>query len=335
MTARRDPRALTPVERPAPDETRAQRIAYRAYLLMERVAIGADERVGRAAFSLLGRAAHRLAPGVRATVSGNLAHVLGRPADSPLVRAATREAFDLYARYWFETFRARTFSEEEIRRRFHIEGLEHVDRAMEAGGGCIMALPHMGNWDVAGQFMAMSGYRLVSVAEELRPPRLARLFLRHRQALGMEILVLDDSKQIGLQLAQLLSENAALALVADRDLGGRGVEVEMFGAPRTVPAGPALLSLSTGAPLMPSSVHTVAGGWRCIIGAPLKIERSGSMRDDVTRMTRALAEEFERGIAANPVDWHMFQPAWPDVPGGPAGDGDRPGGRDAPLLNPE
>jgi lauroyl/myristoyl acyltransferase len=27
-----------------------------------------------------------------------------------------------------------------------------------------------------------------------------------------------------------------------------------------------------------------------------------------------MAAEFERSIAANPPDWHMFQPGWDDVP---------------------
>lgn len=293
-------------------ETWQERLAFAAYSAMERVAIRAPERVGRVAFAGLGALAHAVAPGARAVVAGNLSRVLGRPPDSPLVRAATREAFGLYARYWHETFFSRTFSRGEIIRRFRMDGLEHVDAALEAGGGCIVVLPHMGNWDAAGQFMAAKGYRLVSVAEELRPQRLAELFLRHRERLGIEILVLDDSKAVGLRIAQLLSENAVIALVADRDLGGRGVEVEMFGATRRIPAGPALLSLSTGAPLSAASVYTADGGWFCRIGPPLQLERTGSMREDVQALTRALAAEFERGIAARPVDWHMFQPAWPD-----------------------
>jgi lauroyl/myristoyl acyltransferase len=42
----------------------------------------------------------------------------------------------------------------------------------------------------------------------------------------------------------------------------------------------------------------------------------------VTALTRRMAAEFERAIAARPVDWHMFQPAWEKRLG--------PGGRDGP-----
>ncbi|HZP90321.1 MAG TPA: phosphatidylinositol mannoside acyltransferase, partial [Actinomycetota bacterium] len=105
-------------------------------------------------------------------------------------------------------------------------------------------------------------------------------------------------------------ENWIVALVADRDLSGRGVPVEMFGAPRRLPAGPALLSLSTGAPLLVCPVYTTPTGWRIEIGERLTAPRTGSTREDVAALTRMMAREFERAIAARPVDWHMFQPAW-------------------------
>ena len=84
----------------------------------------------------------------------------------------------------------------------------------------------------------------------------------------------------------------------------------MFGARRLLPAGPALLSLSTGAPLCVSAVFTTAEGWHAVIDPPLEIERSGVMRQDVTVLTNLIAAGFERSIAAAPQDWHMFQPAW-------------------------
>jgi KDO2-lipid IV(A) lauroyltransferase len=136
------------------------------------------------------------------------------------------------------------------------------------------------------------------------------LFLRHRRDLGMEIVPLTEDRAAGLQLARMLADNYVVALVADRDLGGRGVECDMFGRIRRLPPGPAMLSLSTGAPLLSSPTTTTDTGWLCRIGEPLEIDRSGDMRVDVTALTRVLAADWERAIAAHPTDWHMFQPAW-------------------------
>jgi KDO2-lipid IV(A) lauroyltransferase len=156
----------------------------------------------------------------------------------------------------------------------------------------------------------VKGYPIVSVAEELRPPRLSELFLRHREELGMKIISLSKEGHVGQRLKQLLSQNHVVALVADRDLAGRGVDVEMFGEHRRVPAGPALLSLTSGAPLCVCPVYTLPDGWMIEIGEPLEIERTGETKRDVVTLSRLMADGFERAIAAKPPDWHVFQPAW-------------------------
>jgi lauroyl/myristoyl acyltransferase len=276
------------------------------------------ERWGRKLFGALGLIAYHTLPGVRATVAGNQARVLGLEPDSPLVASATKEAFALYARYWLDTFRLRVLPPDEVKRRTDMQAIERIDRTLESGHGCITVLPHMGNWDLAGHWLAVNGYPIVSVAEDLRPKRLADLFLHHREALGMKIIPLASDTGVGRQLGALLKQNWIVALVADRDFSGRGVEVEMFGAGRRLPAGPALLSLSTGAPLLVCPVWTTERGWRIRIGSPLEFERTGDMRADVAALTRLMAAEFERAIASRPVDWHMFQPAWGE-PGGSRG----------------
>lgn len=284
---------------------------YWAYRALERVATWLPERLGRRLFLGIGRLAHRLLPGVRATVATNQARVLGSPIGTPLVRTATREAFELYARFWYDAFRIRAFPREELVRRTRLEGMEHVEEALAGGKGCIAAIPHMGNWDVAGAAIAASGIRIAAVAEVLEPPRLAELFVRHREALGMRIVPLAEGAHVGQQLAGLLSDNWLVALVADRDLSGRGVDVEMFGARRRLPAGPGLLAVSTGAALVVCSSHTTDDGWIVRIGPPLEIPGTGQTRADVTAVTREIASRFERAISANPPDWHMFQAAWP------------------------
>ena len=125
----------------------------------------------------------------------------------------------------------------------------------------------------------------------------------------MEVLGLS-SNGIGRQLVSMLSANRVVALVADRELGERGIEVEMFGRRRTMPAGPALLAITTGAALVPAPVYTTARGWRCVMGPPIDVDPTGDRRADVARITQRIATEFERAIAAAPADWHLFQPGW-------------------------
>ena len=291
-------------------ESASDRLAYSMMRSTEWLGIRLPRRVGVAAADLYFRVFFERAARQRETVARNLAMVLGHPPGSPLVQQATRECFRLYGRYWYETFALRTMPPEEVNRRFSVDGLEHIDRGVALGRGFIAALPHMGNWDAAGHWLCVNGYRMTAVAEGLKPKSVFDLFFRHRRALGMNIVALSSEGGIGKTLVRLLSENHVLTLVADRDLTGRGVEVEMFGGKRQLPAGPAYLSLATGTPLSVATVFTTDEGWHCVINPPVEIERSGVMREDVTALTRVIAAQFERFIAAAPADWHMFQPAW-------------------------
>ena len=295
----------------AREETWQQTLAFHTYRLACWLGRSLPEHIGHRWYRRVGLLAHDLLPRTRRVVAMNQAQVLGRPPSDPLVRASTREAFETYAQYWFDSFHVGEVSDEAMLERFRPVDVHNLWNALELGKGAICALPHMGNWDAAGRWLVASGQRLVSVAEQLEPPRLFDLFLEHRRSLGMDIIGTANAR-VGRQLAAYLADNRVVALVADRDLSQRGVEVTMFGKVRKLPAGPALLSITSGAPLLIAPVYQIADGWVCVFSEPLRIEPTGDRRTDVVALTEQMAEGFERAIAAAPSDWHMFQPAWPD-----------------------
>jgi KDO2-lipid IV(A) lauroyltransferase len=290
-------------------ETTAERVSYLAIAAIDRAARVVPASVGRAVAGVIGSIAYRLAPRARAVVAANQARVLGRPSTDPLVVASTREAFRTYARYWFDTFNLTVWPDERVRAACVIHGFEHVRGPVDGGRGVIVVLPHLGNWDAGGRAMAAWGIRVVAVGEELRPRRLFDLFVRTRERLGLRVIG-HMGGRVGRELAAALAAGEVVALVADRDLAGRGVEVEMFGAPRRLPAGPAMLSLSTGAPIVSADVYQTPTGWSITFRPLPEVERTGDRRRDVTAITTEVARAFERAIAAAPADWHLFQPAW-------------------------
>ena len=48
-----------------------------------------------------------------------------------------------------------------------------------------------------------------------------------------------------------------------------------------------------------------------MIRPPIPAERRGTFRDDVARITQALADELEGLIRRAPEQWHLLQPNWP------------------------
>ncbi|MBA8960726.1 KDO2-lipid IV(A) lauroyltransferase [Rhodococcus percolatus] len=236
----------------------------------------------------------------------NLARVLGVPAaevPDTLMQASMRS----YARYWREAFRLPSMDLVKTGAALDelIEGQKHLDAAKEAGRGAILALPHSGNWDMAGVWCAQHWGGLSTVAERLKPESLYQRFVDYREGLGFEIFPLSGGEHPPfVELSARLRDNGIVCLLGERDLAKKGVPVTFFGEPTRMPAGPAKLAIDTGAPLLPVHCWFTDRGWGFRIDPPIDTTAG------VAAATQALADRFEANIAAHPEDWHMLQPLW-------------------------
>ena len=245
----------------------------------------------------------------------NLRRVVG-PAMSELrMDALVGNALRSYSRYWLETFTLESMDHRVVIDSVERNGIgiDHLDAAVHSGRGAIFALHHSGNWDASGLwFVHHLNGPFTTVVERLKPDSVFDRFVAYRESLGFEIVPLTGGERAPADvLAQRLRQNRAVCLLADRDLSRHGVEVQFFGEPARMPAGPALLALTTGASL--HAVHpffTDDGGWGHEVSPPIALPEQGRLRDRVVAGTQALADHFAEGIARRPVDWHMLQKLW-------------------------
>ena len=223
-----------------------------------------------------------------------------------LVNAGMRS----YLRYWCDTFRFPAWSKERLLSTTVCENESFLRDPIAEKRGCIVALPHAGNWDHAGAYFCATGIPLTTVAEHLKPEKLFRKFLEYRTAIGMEVLDLD-SRSIAV-LSQRLRSGKLVALVADRDLSKNGIPVNFFGTGGQMPAGPALLAIQTGADLITAFVKYEEVGIRIIFGEAIAVPATGSVQEKAAVMTQVIADRFAEQLAIHTVDWHMLQRIWRD-----------------------
>jgi phosphatidylinositol dimannoside acyltransferase len=242
----------------------------------------------------------------------NLRRVVGPDVSELRMDQLVGDALRSYARYWLETFRLPKMDHAEVVARAgeHTEGAEHIYAAKARGRGLIVALPHMGNWDVAALWLVAQGAPFMTVAERLQPESLFDRFVEYRESLGMTVVALTGGERPPADaLAERLRAGGAVCLVADRDLSNNGIEVEFFGEPTRMPAGPSLLAAMTGATLLPVSLWFTEDAWGQRINAPIELPE-GRLRSKVTAGTQAIADVFAHDIAEHPADWHMMQRLW-------------------------
>lgn len=277
-----------------------QRAAYLAVLTGVTILSRLPEPVIRHLGRLAGRIWYLVDPPRRRMARRHMRRLGADPREA-------REVFASYGRYWAESLWVRPRHFAGMRARLTVDGLEHLQRAHEAGEGVVVVLAHVGNWEAAALIAVDLQMPLVAVAESLANPYITQWFTRQRQMFNIEI-VLTGEGQVRKRLVAALEQGKAIALLADRDLTGRGVKVEFFGETTTIPAGPVSLARRSGAPILTVGVYFKPdGGHHAIIYPPLPADPD----DDPSVVSQEIARRLEEIIGHDPSQWHLVQPNWP------------------------
>jgi phosphatidylinositol dimannoside acyltransferase len=262
--------------------------------------------------------------GVR-RLEGNLARV--RPDASPAqLRRLSRAGMRSYLRYYAEAFTLGSFTAAQTDARVRALGVENLRAELDAGRSVVLALGHLGNWDLAGAWATRHVAPVTTVAERLQPERVFTEFLAFRESLGLEIVPLDGAGgEVFRRLVSAVKRGGRLVpLLADRDLTARGIEVQWWGHAARVAAGPAALASATGARLCPVTIHyerltgarrrVARSPWGIVVTfhPPLAVPAGLPRAEAVARLTQGWVDVVAEGIAAHPQDWHMLQRVFVD-----------------------
>lgn len=248
----------------------------------------------------------------RRLVGRHLSRVLGEQPGRLALGRMVDETFASYARYWAESLRLPGLAAGQITSGIRFENFAFIERSEAAGQGTILALPHLGGWEWGGTYLAVTGHRISVVVEKLQPPDVFEWFVSFRESLGMQVI--PAGPDAAARCRSALADNHVLCLLSDRLLPGTaGVEVEFFGERTELPAGPAILALRTGATLLPAAVYFErrTDEHLGVIMPAIDTSRTGSLRQDVQRVTQELARAFEELVRRAPTQWHLLQPNWP------------------------
>ena len=226
------------------------------------------------------------------------------------LEALTKEGMRSYLRYWFDTFRLNKWSKSRIIETTFVVRENLLRDPIETKKGCIIALPHAGNWDHAAAYFCSTGIPITAVVERLKPEAIFKKFLAYRQSIGIEAIS-HREKTIPI-LMERLNQGKLVALVADRDMSRNGIEVNFLGGVAKMPAGPAILAIKSGSPLVTAYIRYLDEGIEITFDETIQLPISGSEEEQIRIVTQSMADNFAKRIKDSPVDWHMLQRIWVD-----------------------
>ncbi len=238
----------------------------------------------------------------------NLESFTGEAPSRELVRQSVRAYFRAFA----EQLTLPGWSDEQLLKACRYTGVEDVT-ALTEDGPVVVALTHSGNWDIAGAWFSQNIATVLTVAEKLDPPDLFDSFVAFRESLGMEIIGVGKGDHVFDQLVERARGRQVLVpLLADRDISGSGVEVQLGEKKALVAAGPAALALKLGRPLIVghlSHEKDEDGNWRvhARLRGPIEPPAPKEGQNAVEALTAAWVEAVADLMADHLVDWHMMQ----------------------------
>jgi phosphatidylinositol dimannoside acyltransferase len=267
----------------------------------------APERAAQARRNL-----RRVAQALAASGRGPVA-VHAAATDDRVLERLVRRAFRHAALYYLEVARTPGLRPGDVETRLLIETPDVVAEAFAPGKPSIFLGLHFGAIELPALLLASRVGDAVAPMETIDDPALQAWFIRTRGAVGIRIVGLREARR---ELLAALRAGTSVGLVGDRDLTGGGTLTPLFGAPASLPLGPAMLAVESGAPMFAVSARRAGiGRYRGRL-VPVLVPAGGTRRERVTGTMTAIAAAFEQIVAEAPEQWWaVFFPIWPDLEG--------------------
>jgi len=228
--------------------------------------------------------------------------------DRRLLDITAKKVFINFAKYLVDFFRFSLVDRKFIERFIKIEGSQYLEDAAKKGNGIIAFTGHTGNWELSAVVTAYLGYSVNAVALNHKDKRINEFFIRQRESKGIKVVPLGIAVR---KCFTALKNNELIGLLGDRDFSGSGITVEFLGKQVKMPKGPALFSLKTNTPIIPTFLmRQDDDSYKMIYQAPVECAKTGNEEEDLLCLAQKGVSVIENMIRQYPEQWFMFREFW-------------------------
>jgi len=261
--------------------------------------------------SLLGRITFSVVRLRRGVVLENLRAALPDKTEPQILKIA-RDTYRNLGMSLVEYARLPVTTDEEMRERITVEGLENFDRALARSKGAVLVTGHFGSWELMGARLKSHGYPVNFLVGEQKNRAVDDLMNHLRRSKGIGIIGMGASMR---HVLRALKSNQFVAMLSDQDAGSRGVFVDFMGRPASTPFGPASFAVRTGAALIAAFIlREDLARHRVILEAPLVPNAGASEEEESLRLTQQYTSLLEKYVRERPDHWLWLHRRWKTRP---------------------
>ncbi|MFO7535732.1 MAG: lysophospholipid acyltransferase family protein [Kiritimatiellia bacterium] len=227
------------------------------------------------------------------------------------VELLVRRVFQGFAKYLVDFFSFSHMTREETERLVEFENRGQLEKVRALNRGALLVTAHHGNWELAGAVLVSLGYSITAVAQPQEQKKLNNLFMSYRRKRGIHVVPLGLT--VVRQLMEALGRGEFVGLLADRDYTPRNHPIDFFGAPASLPIGPAWISSHYKVPILPGFLLRKEDDSFVMKFYPI-LNAAGD-QDEAT-IQAELRDVLQDGISRDPSQWFMFEDLWNGNPYG-------------------
>ncbi len=241
----------------------------------------------------------------------NLSLAFGKEKNPAEIAKLAKEVFFNFTLTPFETILTAAAPSDQFIKKIKITGREYLDTAMAKGNGVIALGSHLGAFTTLGKRLAIEGYSFNIIINESKFPKVSKRLADYQRSWGQKPFPPKPTVMSIKKCLNCLHRNEILYLIADEQQILGGLPVPFFGKIAYTPPGPAILSLKTGAPILPMFVVREKGlPHTLFIGSPIETEPTSDENKDIELLTAKFTKVIEDAIRQYPSQWPWLNRRW-------------------------
>ena len=189
----------------------------------------------------------------------------------------------------------------------HTQGMEHLQDAYAMGKGVILSTGHIGNWEIAGQFLSQK-FPISVIYKDMRNKKLGNYTNNLRTKGTMKLIRM---KQAPRYVLKYLKQQYIVCILIDQNAGKRGYKIDVLGHPASAFVGAAKFAIKTGAPIVPVyPIRNEDGSFTLFIEPMIDSTAYTNSTEDVVALTQMLSHNLDACIRRYPEQWFWVHRRW-------------------------
>jgi len=187
--------------------------------------------------------------------------------------------------------------------------VEKISIHTKTGQGAIVALAHMGSWEMAALASLSYDIPIFSIAAQQKNLLVDGFINRMRAGTGLETILRDSS--VLKNIIRNIRDGKVLTILPDVRSPTEALAIRFLGKTANIAGGMGFIAKKTGVPVFPCVITRI--GWgrhRYRVCDPVWPDPDMDKQSDSLRITQAVFDIFDKCIRSEPDQWFWFNKRW-------------------------